>query len=131
MTLLPGALPADAASQPATLSRTLWLEHTPGNTASVQRSIYLAAGTYSWWVQLEQQSTPVNGSQASRDIYLAAGWYDWTCTIGRSEWPAAYASACQLQKSGSTPARISSNPFEIDTVGYYTVSGYLLHVPFP
>ncbi|MFJ9596656.1 hypothetical protein ACIRS3_28360 [Streptomyces virginiae] len=105
----------------ATLTRTLYLTDAPsaGAAASMNRSIYLAAGTYDW-------SSTVSGqgqSFASRHIYLASGWYTWKCTI-HAPVAGRYQHTCSLN-NGAGPAYLVSDQFKLSISGSYTLESFL------
>ncbi|MFE0646839.1 hypothetical protein ACFW2Y_35375 [Streptomyces sp. NPDC058877] len=106
----------------ATLSRTLYLTDSPkaGAAASMNRSIYLAAGTYSWSSDLGSYG---GRPFASRYIYLAAGWYSWKCTL-RSPADGYYQHTCSLDH-GAGPAYLVSDRFTLTPSGQYTMESFL------
>ncbi|MEU8525744.1 MULTISPECIES: hypothetical protein [Streptomyces] len=104
----------------ATLSRSLYLTGSPtaGSAASMNRSIYLAAGNYSWSSAVLSEGA----TTASRQIYLAAGWYAWKCTI-HAPVAGRYQQTCSLDH-GAGPAYLVSDQFRLIS-GQYTIQSDL------
>lgn len=116
--LVAAVAPATAASG-AYNERTQTLAANPAGDGQscVQRSIYLAKGTYQWQQLL--QGTAIN----YRDITLAAGWYTWqaciTPTFNESDGYWGYADLSTLSPSWGGTAQLGAN-FEIYQTGTYT-----------
>ncbi|MFD8237163.1 hypothetical protein ACFV20_35465 [Streptomyces sp. NPDC059696] len=116
-----------ASAGAADLNRTLTLTQypEPGSRADMQRTIYLAAGNYSWDVNLGGPFAPADSGYVTRDIYLAAGTYTWYCAIYAPDY-LVYVNTCYLEKPGSARAWIESRSYRLWTSGSYTLSSRLV-----
>ncbi|MGC0332165.1 hypothetical protein RKD23_005155 [Streptomyces sp. SAI-170] len=109
-----------SAADAAYNTRSVYLDGAPVPSdppACVSRSIYLAAGNYTWTQILNSSRTP------SRDIYLAAGTYTWKDCI--SAGTGYYLQNSSLTKSGGGTAWLS-DPNHLDlSAGTYTMGSLL------
>ncbi|MEU6800908.1 hypothetical protein [Streptomyces neyagawaensis] len=114
-----------ATAGTATLNRQLQLTDSPtmGASASVSRTIYLAADNYGWSVATSDNVAYVD-SLGNRSIYLAAGTYNWTCTI-YSPANGYYENYCSIKKAGSDPAYVESGRYTLPHSGTYNITSYL------
>ncbi|MFI6107530.1 hypothetical protein [Streptomyces sp. NPDC051310] len=112
----------------ATLQRSLYLTNTPtaGASASMSRTIYLAAGNYGWDISTSDAGNSYIDSHGTREIYLAAGTYDWTCTIS-SPANGYYKNTCSLNM-GAGPAYVQSGWFKLPRSGWYSMDSYLTQI---
>jgi hypothetical protein len=117
--------PSAEAAGRATLARDIYLELRPpaGSTASIERDIYLSAGTYAWRAVLTRDSGASAGGY--REIYLAAGTYRWVMTIRYTGFRGVYEEISTLSRySGGTGASVSGTA-EIGSEGTVTMSSTL------
>jgi hypothetical protein len=126
----PGTASADTTAH---LDRTLDLTAWPTSAtapATVQRSIKLAAGNYTWGFGVARSSTPdinLYGSESLRTIDLAPGWYSWECTLAPYN-NYSYKDQCTLKLSGYPTATLfdsETNFFFLPESGSYMMRGYL------
>lgn len=145
-----GAFTADAANAgpypPAEISRTLFInpfDYTAGPAwlpYSKPRTIYLTAGTYTWYENVVPTWGAPGAFSAGRSIYLASNWYYWRCWMQTelltdiNPQVTGVASYCSLAPTdGSTPtAYFYEDPhnnayaFQLDGAGDYQWSSTLI-----
>ncbi|WP_410614428.1 hypothetical protein [Amycolatopsis sp. lyj-109] len=102
--------PSAEAAGRATLARDIYLELKPpaGSTASIERNIYLSAGTYAWRAVLSRANGISGGGY--REIYLAADTYRWVMTTRYLGYRGGYEEISTLSRSsGGTGASVSGS----------------------
>jgi hypothetical protein len=117
--------PSAEAAGRATLARDIYLELKPpaGSTASIERNIYLSAGTYAWRAVLARDSGAAAGGY--REIYLAADTYRWVMTIRYTGFRGVYETISTLSgSSGGTGASVSGTA-EIGAAATVTMTSTL------
>ncbi len=91
------------------IERTVFLDpYAPsGSTATVERDIYLAKGTYSWNIAFFEADEVSPLGYRARNIFIAAGTYHWSASFIKAPDPHAYTIISVLQKDNN-PASISA-----------------------
>lgn len=120
--LLTLSFTGSAFAADAELKRDIYLTKTPpvGASATISRTIYIAADTYRWGVLLGGGPP---GSAATRNIYLASGNYTWTCKIAQLS-GYRYFHRCTLSQPGYATAVLQTPGFTLsDSKVYPWVSG--------
>jgi hypothetical protein len=105
-----GVAPAGAgAAGSAMIERTVFLDpYAPsGSTATVQREIYLAKGTYSFNIAFFKANEVSPLGYRARTLFIAAGTYHWSASFIKAPDPGAYTIISVLQKDDN-PASISA-----------------------
>jgi hypothetical protein len=128
-------VPSAASAAPlatARLERTLYMTRTPHNepTAKMHKSIYLAAGYYSFHFGLARTdgNSPfyVKGSIASQNFHVPKkGWYKWDCSLKAAEFYSAYCLISGVNNDYSYGGIATSN-FTVSKSGWYKMASYLV-----
>lgn len=120
--------PGTALAAQADLNRNVFLTSTPTSamdTARMSRSIYLAAGYYSWTTGLigTASTSTVGSAGAGRNLYVSSGTYTWACDLVPGS--GTYRTICSVSRPGVSTAWLTSANYTVSQSGNYVLSSTL------